>query len=74
MQSIRRIYDSIFTKKLLRSQNVTTDYSSMPSAQEEMERQKKEGRIHLHNFKEKAVEKEIGREAKEHVQHNLHLL
>lgn len=46
----------------------------MPSAQEEMEREKKEGRINLHNFKVEAVEKEIGREAKEHVQHNLHLL
>lgn len=35
--------------------------------------QSKEGRIYLHNFKEETVEKEIGREAKEHVQHNLHL-
>lgn len=59
---------------VLWSQNETTDYSSMPSAQEEMGRKNKEGRIHLHNFKEKAVEKEIGREAKEHVHHNLHLL
>lgn len=46
----------------------------MPLAQEEMETQKKEGRICLHNFKEKTVEKEIGKEAKEYVQHNLHLM